>query len=604
MPINSKIPVPVTRLLIIGIIIFVAFIVLEIKLWREQLYRGEQYRRRISGQSIRRIRRPSIRGRIFTSDNVPLAANKPAFDAYFYLEEMRRPGRRDKTIKHILEKEQELAKLIGRKPSLTKEKILRKKPGLPMCIFRDLSEQERGILYEHRPGIQGLSLESRAKRFYPHGISTCHLLGYTRKADPTKAEDLDDFSINFYRPDHIGKTGLEKAFDSADHISSRIRGLRGLPGISLVRVDNLGFVYEPLGEDIAAENGNDIVLTINFRAQNIVEELLKGHKGAIVVMNADTGAILAMASSPAYSMDQTTPSQIGKLITSQDSCMLNRAIMGTYAPGSIVKPLIGMALLENGMSRYSTVTCNGHTEIGNARIHCTGHHGKMDVVSALQVSCNDFFVENGLTLGIEKISSFLKDAGIGRKTGFVLPEKQGLLPDRMAKYHLTGRRWTAFDTALTSIGQGMILITPLQAAVLASAYANDGKIMRPMLLKEIRDHYGNRLYSSKPETVGRLPASAKNLAIVKEGMFRVVNAPHGSGRNALNPAITLSGKTGTAEVGSRSNRHKNTWFIGFGKHDGTNYAIAILIEKGSSGGKTCAPLAAEFFTTYLRRGSQ
>jgi penicillin-binding protein 2 len=125
-----------------------------------------------------------------------------------------------------------------------------------------------------------------------------------------------------------------------------------------------------------------------------------------------------------------------------------------------------------------------------------------------------------------------------------------------------------------------------------------------MLLKEIRDHYGNRLYSSKPETVGRLPASAKNLAIVKEGMFRVVNAPHGSGKNALNPAITLSGKTGTAEVGSRSNRHKNTWFIGFGKHNDTNYAIAILIENGSSGGKTCAPLAAEFFTTYLRRGSQ
>jgi penicillin-binding protein 2 len=599
MSISPKIPMPVIRLLILGLFILICFMLLEIKLWREQLYRGEQYRKRISRQSIRRIRQPSMRGRIFSSDNVPLAKNQPAFDANFYLEEMRRPGKRSNTIKYIIDKERELARLIGRTPTLNKAKILKKKPGLPMCIFRDLSEYERGILYEHTPFIQGLSLESRAKRIYPYGKTACHIIGYTRKADPAKAKDRREFSLNFYRPDLTGKTGIEAAFDSAGKVSNKIRGLRGIPGMRLVRVDHRGFIHETLGEDIAAENGSDIILTINFRAQRIAEKLLVGKKGAIVVMNANTGAVIAMVSAPDYSMRETSPGRIGRLMKSKDSRMLNRAASGTYAPGSLVKPLIGMTLLENGMSPYQTVTCNGYTQIGDAKIRCTGHHGAMDITSALQVSCNDFFVENGLTLGIEKIGTFLQSAGIGTRTGFILHDKRGLLPTRITKYNRTGNRWTAFDTALASIGQGMILITPLQAAVFCSAIANGGKVMRPMLLQEIRDRYGNALYKSKPKVMRRLAASKKNINIVKEGMFRVVNDPHGSGRNAQNPALTLHGKTGTAEIGSRSNRRKNTWFIGFGKHDKTNYSIAVLIENGNSGGRSCAPLAAEFFTSYL-----
>lgn len=600
MAITQKIPQTYVRLLIIGAAFLLSFLVLEFKLWREQLYRGEQYRERISQQSIRRIRLPSLRGKILSSDNVPLAENRPAFDVHFYLEEMRRPGSLSKTVKHILEKEREVASLIGRKPSLTEEDVRRHMnylPGLPLCIFRDLSERERGTLHEHSPYIQGMSLEATAEREYPAGATACHLLGYIRKDDPQQANDRDEFS--YYQPDQKGVSGLEKKYDSVSDIAPRIRGLRGLPGLSMVRVDHRGFIYETLGEDIAAENGSDIVLTINYKAQCIAESLLNDKKGAIVVMNADTGAVLAMASSPAFNMDETAPQKIGKLMKSKDSPMLNRAVNGAYAPGSIVKPLIGMALLENDISPYDTTDCNGYTMIGNARVRCTGHHGPVDLVRALQVSCNDYFVEHGMAVSIEKIREIMQSAGIGRKTGFPLPERSGILPGRAIKYRLSGNRWTIFDTALASIGQGTILVTPLQAAVFCSAIANGGNVMRPMLLQQINDRYGNLLYKTEPEITGKLKVSDANLKIVREGMYRVVNDKNGSGRNASNPAITLYGKTGTAEVGSGEGRYKNTWFIGFGTKNDVTYSIAILIEHGQSGGRSCAPLAAEFFIDYL-----
>lgn len=382
--------------------------------------------------------------------------------------------------------------------------------------------------------------------------------------------------------------------------------LRGVPGKKLVLVDSRGFVRETIGTEIPADNGKDLVLTLDFRAQKIAESLLAGVTGAIVLLDASNGNILAMASNPSYDPSEFVPristADYARLRNDPRKPLFNRAYQGAFSPGSIIKPLIGISLLENGSLPTETVYCDGYTKVGGHPIRCwikADGHGEVTLNDAIAVSCNDYFIESGLKLGLERLAATYKSAGIGSKTGFVLPETPGRLPSRAHK-----RRWTAFDTALISIGQGDVLVSPLQAALYTAAIANGGTLWKPNILKSILAADGSTVYSEQPEANGRLAASPQTLEMIRYGMFLSVNSDVGGSRRAHNEAIQLSGKTGTAEVGPRDKRYKNTWFIGFGTHSGKTYAIAILVERGIAGGRTCAPLAAEFFTRWLGTGEQ
>jgi penicillin-binding protein 2 len=201
---------------------------------------------------------------------------------------------------------------------------------------------------------------------------------------------------------------------------------------------------------------------------------------------------------------------------------------------------------------------------------------------------------------MEQIRKVLYSAGIGRKTGFSLPEKSGLAPSREYKKKVYKAAWNRYDTGLLAIGQGIITITPLQAAVYCAAIANGGTLFRPYILQDVRDQFGNLLYTTAPTTTGELATSESTLKIIRQGMWQVVQAADGSGKNAKNSKIKLSGKTGTAEVGSRAHRRNNTWFICFGTVKGKTYAMVVMIENGISGGRSCAPLAKEFFMRWLK----
>ncbi|MFA7229968.1 MAG: penicillin-binding protein 2 [Victivallaceae bacterium] len=595
------------RIMIIGGIFLAAFSVLIVKLWVEQIKEGVAHRDKISRQSIRRIRIPALRGRIFTSDLHIVADNEPAYDAYFYLTEMKQPGLK-KTIAYITQSANDIAQELGRKNTITPEKIQRHMntlPGLPLPVFRDLTPPEMAKIYELSSKIKGLGINPRNQRVYPAGKFASHVLGYTGLESPENARDREDFF--YYIPDLAGKRGIEKIFDYTTFDEKSLRGLKGIPGYNLVQVDHRGFVYKDIIQEVKPLNGNNIVLTLNWQAQQIAEELLKGSKGAFVLLDADSGAVLSMVSSPNFDLSDFSPNisqeKYSRLLNSQDKPLFNRACSGSFTPGSIIKPLVTMALLEDGLSPKDTIFCDGKTQIGDATIRCaswhSGGHGYLDMEGALEHSCNDYFIENGCILGMENIVTVFESAGIGRKTGIELPEQTGLLPNKDYKIKNYGSAWNKYDTGLISIGQGIILITPLQAAVYCAAIANGGKILRPHLLKDIRDSHGNILYDTAPEITGNLACSVKNLKIVQNGMYRVVNSPNGSGKLAKNSTIMLYGKTGTAEIGTTSNRRQNTWFICFGKYKSKTYAAAILIEDGAAGGKTCAPLASEFFTLWL-----
>jgi penicillin-binding protein 2 len=594
--------------LILGLILLAGYGVIAIKLWIEQIRQGPQHRDKISKQSVRRIREPSLRGRILTSDLRILADNAPAYDAYFYLEEMRQPASRTKTLNHILETADFLATQIKR-PALTREELIRHlstRPGLPLLVFKDLTTEEMSILHELSPGVKGLGIVSRTTRVYPEGGIAAHIIGFTRPEDPGNAEDREEYS--YYIPDLVGKRGVEKAFDIFDIIGNQgVRGMRGIPGYSLVQVDHRGYVYKNLEEGIKPMDGNNIVLTINWQAQKIADSLLRGYKGAFVLLNADTGAVLAMASAPSFDLKNFSPKLPQEYYNniSKDPAkpLLNRATSGVYTPGSILKPLVGMAILNSGVSPNKQTLCDGKIKIGNTEIKCaswqSGGHGLLTMTGGIENSCNNYFIENGCIAGLDAISAVLESAGLGRRTGFCLPDNKGQMPTSEYKERVTGYKWNKYDTALLSIGQGIILITPLQAAVYCAAIANGGTLYRPYILKEIRDPFGNLLHSTQPEIRGQLKTTQDRLNIIRQGMHLSVNSRHGSGKNAKNDIIGLYGKTGTAEVGSGANRHKNTWFIGFGTYEDKTYAVAILIENGDTGGRTCAPLAAKFFTEWL-----
>lgn len=607
---NMKIASSTIRILILGLFILLFYGIIVLELWREQIYSGDKHIDKISKQSIRRIRIPAVRGQIYSSDGKLLAANRPSYRVVFHLAEMRQPGRRSRTVDYVIACVDSLERLSRRDSVLTKDKIIahmNMKPAIPLVVIDDLQAQDMAKILELMPFPQGMEIVAEPERYYPEGKLAAHILGYTGTDNTKSAEDRSDFF--YYLPDLTGRNGVELEYDKevAEADGAPVKGLRGIAGSSLVRVDYRGFVYETISSDIPPQNGCDIVLTLNAKAQKTAENLLEGKRGAMVAVDADTGAVIAMASAPSYNINRFVPRILNKdmnaLLSDPGHPLLNRTCMGSYTPGSILKPLISLSLLENGMSPDETVTCDGGTNIGNARIKCAswrrGGHGTVDLYHAIEQSCNDFFIEKGLHLGLDKIAETLQASGIGRKTGFSLPESRGLLPSRKYKEDYYKSKWNEYDTGLLSIGQGIILITPLQAAIYTAAIANGGTLWRPYILWQVKDTEGNLIFTQKPKETGKLPASLANIETVRKGMHLVVNAPDGSGKLAKNNTIELYGKTGTAEVGPAGNKRTNTWFICFGKYKDKTYAVSVFIENGDSGGRSCAPLAAKFFEGFL-----
>jgi len=604
------------RIFILALLILAAFLILAGRLFYLQLYHGEEHRRKIARQSIRRIRIPGLRGRIYSSDRLLLAGNRATYDLVFYPEEMHRGDRR-KTITRMYVHAQEAAKIIGRQLTVTREKISRHlwvAPGMPFAVFQDLNAFERARALEYIRKIDGADLQLRAVRVYPQGKFAAHLIGFTGMAEAQKESDREDFF--YYRPDMIGRAGIEAGFDRLSSEDGAMwynhnLGLRAFPGRQVVQVNNFGFVHKELLGKAEPVYGNDVILTIDSKAQYLAENLLKGCVGAFVVTDADTGDIICSASSPGYDLARFVPrlpaDYYRELLKSPDRPLVNRALTGIYPPGSTLKPLICLAFIKAGIDPDEKIDCPGRVRIGNASVGCLAHPygaSDTDMREALEKSCNGYMILQALKVGFPVISDLLRSAGIGRKSGIELAESAGSFPSDELKRKLYKARWNDYDTALLSIGQGLISMTPLQMALYTAAVANGGKIYQPHLVAGVCDSEGNFIRRREIVVKSELDCSPEALKVIREGMFRVVNAPRGSGRRGRVEGLTVYGKTGTAEVGPRSDRRNMTHFIAFTEYNGRRYAASMTIEDGLSGGRTCAPLVAAFFDHYLLDGEK
>ncbi|MCP4179565.1 MAG: penicillin-binding protein 2 [bacterium] len=596
------------RIFVLAGIILVFVSILIIRLAMIQIDNNKEYSKSINTQSIRRIRIPAIRGRIISSDGHVIADSIPSYNIVFHLTEMRVYGTRSKSINHIYKCAQKIAEKIHKKLKLTKKDIIKQmnvKPAMPITIFSNLNKKELAIASELSPPIHGMEIIPIPVRHYQDGKAASNIIGYTGKEDSGSAPDRKSFS--YYIPDTKGRSGLEKTLDKKINIGAGYNGLRGKAGSKLVRVNVKGYVHDDLGVNIDTRNGNSVELTINWKAQKAAEKTLEGKKGALVVLDANSGAVIAMASSPTFDSNLFTGGisrkEWNKLLYDPEKPLLDKPLMSTFMPGSIVKPLVALAALKAGINPNRTVYCGGAAKIGNSRIRCWawkyGGHGNENMYDAIRDSCNVYFVNTGIKLGLDRLAEIYKSAGIGRKTGIGLPERSGTMPTRKLKKKIHNQNWNSFDTGLVSIGQGMISLTPIQAALFTAAIANGGIVWKPYLIKAIFNYNNKLLYKTKPKVVDRFPVSAKMIKIVRQGMYEVVNAPNGGGKRAKTDVISLYGKTGTAQVGPRNKMTKNTWFIGFGQHKDKLYSIVISVNGGIAGGLTNAPMVKKFFEIWL-----
>ena len=599
-----------TRIIVIGVFIVFVYLFLLVMLWHIQVVQNSKYNSKVKDLSIRRVRIPPLRGLIYSADGKILADNITNFDLVFHLSEMRK-SRRSKTIKYVMNEIAKFELLIGRKSKINEKKLKSHMivyPGVPIIIFNNLTEKERDNILELTPLTPGVEVDVSSKRVYPFKEKASHILGYARKNDRQLADDKKEFF--YYIPDLVGRQGLELRYDwivKEDKFTNKkikMRGLRGEPGGYFLEVDNLGFANRKLANIQNPVNGNDIYLTIDSRAQNIAYDLMKGKVGAAVMLDADTGAVVMMVSTPSYDNNNFINGWKGKWAQTRDDPkkpLINRAVLASYEPGSVFKPLIALALQNSGVSAYDDFYCDGYTPFGRTRVKCMawrrGGHRTLNLIDALRVSCNDYFVDQGSKLGLEGIGEVLDSAGIGKNTHLDLLSNHRMFAGFFGKSRKP--RWRTIDTGLLSIGQGIINLSPLQVAMYTAAIANGGKVYRPYLVDRMVNSNGIEVYASQKKVNSILKAKAQYLAAVREGMFQVVNSPKGSGKNAKSDIIILYGKTGSAEKGPRGARYKNTWFTCFGQYRGRRYALVVLVEKGVFGGVTCAPIAKKIFDRYL-----
>ena len=587
------------RFLVCVAVIMAMLALLLIRLWQVQVLHGDELQRRARRQSIRPVRLNPVRGRIFDANDARIVDNAPRYDLCFYVSEMRQRGRLNNTVEYILERERTLANYLGRTASLGRDEVmehLRLRPVLPMTVMRDLDLRERSAAAELLPMIPGVDIVPCAVRKYRHPGMLSHVLGMTGWRLPSGDDVREDLPRLYVTRELRGISGLEASFD---------RELAGQPGARLLLVDSVGYARETVQQETLPISGNDLCLTIDSRAQQIAERLLDGYQGAFVVVEVNGGAVVAMASSPGFDLSAMTPEMYRALMDDPRQPMLNRATRGGYTPGSIMKPLLALAALEEIPEiAHGDYRCTGAYALSRrSRIHCAHRagHGLIGLREAIAVSCNPFFINLGIQLGIDRYSEFLESAGIGEKTGIEIGEIAGLRPARQVAGRLWKRNWIAADTAFVSIGQGAVVISPLQAAVFTAAIANGGIVYKPYLVRQMRTQSGQLVYEREPVICHRIPAHPEAFQEVREAMGDAVYAANASAPRLRDAGITLGAKTGTAEVAVKGGgkKLKNTWVVAFGPLEEPKYAVACLIERGQSGSRTAVPIVAEFFRQWL-----
>ncbi len=568
------------------------FMVVIVRLFQVQIVRGEMYRK-LSRRNYLRVRNIyPPRGDIYDRNGVRLAYDEPRY--ILTLDHMRLSREEFRTV------QEGLKEVFG----VDLKEILEKEghTSEPVRIKEDLTEEDIERFYSNSYRLPGVFIEVVPKRVYPFGKLACHILGYVGYPD---RKDLERLKGRIAPKSQVGKAGIERSMDKV---------ILGKLGKEEVMINALGKVVRTLSRKEPVK-GKSLVLTIDVRFQRIVEDVFyeSGQPaGAVVLMNAKTGEILALASFPGY--DPNMVYRDWKKITKNKlKPMFNRATGGRYPPASVLKVPISYAILETRIgTAWERILCSGSFYLGDRRFFCwnTYGHGPVNLIKALQDSCDVYYYHFGYELGPSTIIRYARKFGYGERIPLEIPVRRGFLPTPEWKRRRFGQPWYDGDTVNLSIGQGYILSTLMEQTLMMMAIANNGVIYRPTLIREIRDPSGKVVWRNRRKVWKVVKGPPEYFAIIRRGLREAVK--RGTGARAFSTIVDIAGKTGTAQVavlrrGRRKRRlpwrlRDHAWFIGFAPYRDPLFVIGVLVEHGESGGRTAAPIARRIMERIYMAG--
>jgi penicillin-binding protein 2 len=489
-----------------------------------------------------------------------------------------------------------LSSILQMEPQTLEERIARARaysPFLPARIKRDVDMRTLAAIEENFTTFRGVSFQVESKRVYPTKAHASHLLGYRREISDTQLSETDEY----YRPgDLVGVAGLEARYESL---------LRGTKGFEYVSVNSKGQIigsFEDGKRNVEPKEGFDLLLSIDVGLQALAESLMTTYSGAIVAMDPNGGGLLALVSKPDYDpsiMSGVTPADLWfELQSNPTKPLYNRATLTRYPPGSTFKMVLAAAALQEGIiDENYRIHCTGGFRFGNRVFKDLHVHGSVNVVEAIQKSCNVFFYQLMLKVGFDTWTEYGRRFGFGQTSNTDTGEETtGLLPSTEYYDSRYGKgKWTQGFLISLAIGQGEVGVSPLQMVRYAAALANGGTVYRPHAVELVRNKETKKIEPIQRDS-SLVGLSPHVMELIREGMLRVVQSPGGTGALARIPGILSAGKTGTAE-----NPHgkDHAWYVGFAPFDNPKIAVAVMLENSGFGGAKAAPLAGMIMEKYL-----
>ena len=583
------------RLPLLAAFIILVAVVLFVRLWYLQAVKGEYYHEQAESNRIRPVKLRPPRGIIYDRSGRPLVENVLTFDISLVPEDV---TDLDATIG-------KLSTILNMKPeairgALDDAAAVRTKYD-PVKVLEEAPWEAVAVVEARQEDLPGAIIEPEHRRHYPYAGLASHQLGYIGKVSQSqhKQEQTDTGMLT-------GQGGVEKIYDKL---------LRGIAGRRMIQVNAAGRKVKDLGIE-EPRPGTDLYLTIDLDVQKAAEEGLGERAGAVVAMDTNTGEIIALASHPNYDPNLfprgISPADWVRLMNDPAHPLYNRAIQSVYPPGSTFKIIVALAGLDSGAIKPDdAVTCTGSLKSGRRSFRCwkKGGHGTISFHRAIVESCDVYFYTMGERIGWDRVAEYARKLGYGSLTGILLPdEKPGLIPTTAWKKKRTGEPWYGGDTFINSIGQGFVLVSPIQACQMMSAVANNGYFYRPVLLKQTRNRETGVVNVLSSDEKRRVILDPQALQEVRDALAGVVAEPGGTAHGAATPLATVAGKTGTAQVIAQKvagrklseSTSDHAWFVGYAPVDHPRIAVAVLVEHGGHGGSAAAPIAKKVIEEYMK----
>jgi penicillin-binding protein 2 len=596
------------RIGVAGVLVLIGFGLLAARFIFLQVIQHDHYASRAEDNRISIVPIPPNRGLILDRNGIVMARNYSGYTLEIFT-------RKARSIERTIDEVAELVEVTSRDRARFKKLLAETRNAESLPIRTRLSDEEVAKFAANRYRYNGtVEIKARLFRQYPYDDTASHVLGYMgriNQADQVRLEE-EGVDANYRGTDFIGKAGVEASYQNELH---------GTTGFEHVEIDAAGRGIRTLSRT-PSQPGNNVALTLDLRLQQVAEQALGDRRGAVVALEPASGAVLAFVSKPGfdpnYFVDGIDPQYWAELNNSPDRPLYNRAIAGTYPPGSTFKPFMALAALETGKrTPRSAINDPGYFVFGDRRFRDSkpGGHGYVDLFKSIVVSSDTYYYMLANDMGIDAIAAYMKNFGFGAKTGIDLQgELPGVLPSPEWKVKRFRRpeqqKWYPGETISIGIGQGYNSYTPIQLAQAVATLANGGTLYRPHLVAYIDNPRTGERRNFEPEVVHRIPARADHVDFVKRAMAGVNK--EGTAARAFNGAqYTSGGKTGTAQVVAMkqnekydekkvAERHRDhSWFIAFAPIENPKIALAVIVENGGFGARAAAPIARTMFDYYL-----